>query len=127
MDYKQKYLKYKQKYLNLKKQIGGEQILLKQIKITKRIIDAINKINPAIDTSVFLSYTDSTFPLPRMERMMEADFDSLLESQPVDLAKTYETTTINGQKLPVYTIQNGRHRIARAILEGKESINATIH
>ena len=126
MDYKQKYLKYKQKYLNLKNQIGGEQILLRQIKITKRIIDAIQKINPSIDTSMFLSYHDGTFPLSRMDRMMTANIDTLLDNDPVDLAKSSETINIDGKDLPIYLIRNGRHRIARSILEGKTHINATI-
>ena len=116
---------------------GGEKIriLLQQILITQPIINAVQKYRPDfdLDTEGFkMSTKEPGFRLSRMERMMEANIDELLENEPVELEHCFTAEgkkkgrKINGKGVLVYDIVNGRHRIARAIIEGKTEINADI-
>jgi len=122
---------------NTKKRIMGgnltEEIDLRQILITKPIINAVKEYNPDFDSSVFkLSKGEQGFRLSRMEQMMESNFDELLKKEPIELkvARTSDGkmigTKINGTMKKMYEIINGRHRITRAIIEGNKSIKATI-
>ena len=105
------------------------QVDLRQFLLTDQIIQAIKKYNPDLDISMYKqSKLDPGFPLPRMERMMEADFNDLLDREPVEVIQARSSagkplgTKIDGVMKPLYEIQNGRHRIARAILEGKQTV-----
>ena len=137
--------KYRRKTNKNKKQLkrinraikkGGnimEHIDLRQILITKPIINAVNEYNPDIDLTQFkLSKGKPGFGLSRMEQMMESDFNELLEREPVELkvARTPDGkiigTKIDGSMKKMYEIINGRHRITRAIIEGYKTIKATI-
>ena len=110
-----------------------EQIDLRQILITKPIINAIKEYEPDIDLSEFkLSKGEQGFRLNRMEQMMESNFDELLESEPVELkvARCPDGkmigTKIDGTMKKMYEIINGRHRITRSIIEGHKTIKAII-
>jgi hypothetical protein len=112
---------------------GGEEIDLRQILLTKPIIDAIKEYNDDIDLSQFkLSNGEQGFPLKRMQRMMVSDFDVLIQNEPVELkiAKNNEGKMmglkIDGIMKKLYEFLNGRHRIARAIIDGRKTINANI-
>lgn len=105
------------------------QVDLRQFLLTDQIIQAIKKYNPDLDISMYKqSKLDPGFPLPRMERMMEADFNDLLDREPVEVIQARSSvgkplgTKIDGVMKPLYEIQNGRHRIVRAILEGKQTV-----
>jgi hypothetical protein len=84
--------------------------------ITVRITNAIKKYKSDADLSGFEIFDDGTLPLNRMDNMMSLNFDELLENEPVQLSESYG----------YYRILNGRHRIARAIIEGRKTINAKI-
>jgi hypothetical protein len=59
---------------------------------------------------------------------MEADIEKLLDLEPVEVKKIPGTgVKVDGKLQQLYTIENGRHRIARAILEGKNDINVKIN
>jgi hypothetical protein len=90
------------------------EVTLSTIVITYRIVNAVKKYKPDIDLSGFCIVEDGTLPLNRMENMMSLDFESLIDKEPVQLRETFDG----------YRILNGRHRIARAIIEGRISIKA---
>ena len=119
----------------LKKRGGSltQQIDLRQILITKPMIDAIKEYNPDIDLKNYkLSKGEQGFRLNRMEQMFESNFDELLEKEPVELkvAKNSDGKVvgirIDGIMKKMYEIINGRHRISRAIIEENKTINAKI-
>jgi hypothetical protein len=119
-----------------KRKRGGtsvEQIDLRQILITKPIIDTVKKYNPTIDLGIYkISKGEQGFPLTRMDRMMESDFNNLINDEPVELKVARTTdgkmigTKIDGNMKKMYEIVNGRHRVTRAIIDGNQNINAKI-
>ena len=122
--------KMKKSRKNKRKYGGAEEIELRQIAITQPIISAIHEIDPDFDLSKFKqSDQPHGFRLPRMERMMEADLNSLLQQEPVEVvkAKSMDGRTrgvkIDGVTKILYDIVNGRHRVARAIIDKKPTIN----
>jgi hypothetical protein len=92
-------------------------VKLTDILVSNKILDQVKKFSPEIDISAFeLSDLPSGFGLNRMNNIMELTsekFVELLKDEPVDLQ------FVPGRK---HEIRNGRHRIARAILEGHETI-----
>lgn len=106
-------------------------IPLAQIIISQRMVDAIKDRNSDANI-ISIVENDGSFPLNRMDRMMEAEFDTLLASEPVQLRIKRspegkpQGKRINGSMVPLYIIANGRHRIARAIIEGRDSIPVEI-
>ena len=97
------------------------------------MIDAIKIYNPDLDLNEYkLSKGEQGFRLPRMEQMMESNFNELLQNEPVELkvARTQDGKIIgiriDGIMKKMYEILNGRHRITRAIIEGHKTINAII-
>ena len=117
----------------LRRQHGGVEIDVRQILMTQPILNAALAINPAINVAGFkLQKGEQGFPLSRMNRMLTANMNALLEAEPVELKKA---TSASGKPMgvkidevlrPAYEIVNGRHRIARAILTGRATVNATI-
>lgn len=114
---------------------GGTNVAinLQQIAVTPCIIDAVKKYAPGIIiTNPTPSYIANGFPLARMENMMTiADYDNLLLQEPVKIKKLMKDgrpvgKKINGTMKPLYEIVDGRHRVARAIIENKETIQATV-
>jgi hypothetical protein len=95
------------------------------------MVDAIKERHPDANI-VSIVEKDSSFPLNRMDRMMEADFDTLLASEPVQLRiKRSPEGKPQGKRIDnvmkqLYIIANGRHRIARAIIEGRDSVPVEI-
>jgi hypothetical protein len=110
-----------------------EQIDLRQILITKPIIEIVKKYNPTINLDIYkISKGEQGFPLTRMDRMMESDFNNLINYEPIELKVARTTdgkmigTKIDGNMKKMYEIVNGRHRIARAIIEEHKYINSKI-
>jgi hypothetical protein len=104
------------------------EIALKQIAITKPIVNAVNEYNPDIDWSNYtISREDNQgFKLPRMERMLQADI-SILETEPIEVkAIPKKGVKVNDKLVQLYDIINGRHRVARAILEGKTHLTVNV-
>ena len=105
---------------------------LRQILITPPIKKAILEINSEIDLSKYkIKKSMAGFRLSRMPLMMAADFQKLLLLYPVEI----RAATIRGRKMgylidgkikPLYEIINGRHRVARAIIDGQTQINVKI-
>jgi len=121
--------KRKNKFL---KKGGTIEVDIRQILLTKPIINAIKEYdtNKTINLDDFkLSKGEQGFNLPRMDRMMIANLDEL---EPVELkiAKTVDGkkigTKIDGQMKQMYEILNGRHRVARSIIDGRQFVNANI-
>lgn len=116
---------------------GSVEVDLRQILITIPIKSAVENHKSKEEAEALLS--DFKFikgaqglPLKRMEIMMQHDFDKLLENEPVELIFSRNeygkknSTKIDDIRMPLYEIINGRHRITRAIIEGREKIKATI-
>lgn len=109
-------------------QHGGGKIDLRQILISQPIADAVA---PHDVSGYKMSRESGGFPLRRLGRMMNANFNALLAEEPVELRKAVSRgkpmgAKIDGVMKPLYEIVNGRHRIARAIIESRESIDAII-
>jgi len=107
----------------------SQTVNIKQIAITEPILNAVKNANSSIDVNnlTISKEADQGFGLSRMDRMMEADIDSLLALEPVEVKKIPRSgVKVNGKLHQLYTIVNGRHRIARAILEGKNDIAVNI-
>lgn len=105
---------------------------LRQCIISPAIVTAVQSYNPDWNSAPFIRENDGAFGLSRMPRMMTANFDTLITSEPVELrikrasSGNPQGKTIDGARMQLYTIANGRHRIARALIEGHGTINATI-
>lgn len=106
-------------------------VLLSQIILSPSIMKAIsdwtvqpiNITNPCED--------DGAFKLSRMARMMDAtteEFDTLIASDVIQVRRKKgqngknQGIRIDGIMRQLFVIANGRHRIARAIIEGKTSV-----
>lgn len=108
---------------------------LRQILITKPIRDSIHHYRSDLDLTKYkTSHQPHGFGLSRMDRIMERDLDfsSLLENEPVELKEAKNAAgkpvgiKIDGTMKKMYEIVNGRHRIARAIMEEHKTIQANI-
>jgi len=107
----------------------SQTINIKQIAITEPIVNAVKIANSSIDVNnlTISKEADQGFGLSRMDRMMEANIDTLLALEPVEVKKIPRMgVKVDGKMQQLYTIVNGRHRIARAILEGKNDIAVKI-
>jgi len=90
--------------------------------LTTQIVHAILKYDPNKLFNNQVIYDDS-FPLNRMESIMSCDnFDNLLNIEPIQIKLDY--TDKNQNKF--YKIINGRHRVARSIIEDRLEINSII-
>lgn len=88
-------------------------ININQIVLTVQIVNAILQYEPnkKINNQVV---NDGTFRLSRMESIMEfKDYKNALIDDPIQVKKSYDYKN----NTEIYIIINGRHRIARAILE----------
>jgi hypothetical protein len=90
--------------------------------LTTQIVNAILKYDPTKLFNNQVIYDDS-FPLNRMDSIMTCkDFDNLLNIEPIQIKLDY--TDDNQNKF--YRIINGRHRVARSIIENRKEINSII-
>jgi hypothetical protein len=112
---------------------GAEEILLKQITITQPIINAVKERAPDLNLDEYkISKEPHGFRLSRMDSMMDADIDSLLQKEPVEVTQSMNSDgkpkgiKIDGVGKKLYEIVNGRHRVARSIIEQKPTINVNI-
>jgi hypothetical protein len=115
-----------------------KEIYLKQILLTPNIKEAVKSLKPDISEKLLSGFytekgEDTTFPLSRMDNMMNITpkrFNRLLKYEPLDI----KPKLVNGKKpgikiegetnrLPVYHLVNGRHRLVRSIIEGRNKIN----
>jgi hypothetical protein len=123
-----------------KEQQGGSQLDIRQILVTKPIMNAArnaynnnnnnnNKefFNSSIAPKYYTQQGQQGFHLTRMKRMKEANLNSLLNSEPIEVRKIHgKGVKINGALKQAYEIINGRHRLARAISLNKETVKVKI-
>ena len=93
-----------------------EMIPLKSLIISQQIYRAVLKISPSFDFGEYVIEDDGTFPLSKMETMLNDKLYDTKERPPIDVSKGFR----------YYTVVNGRHRVARALALGLESIEAKI-
>jgi len=94
---------------------------LRQILITIPIENAVQILNPKIDLSIYTRQKgEQGFPLVRIDDMDKKTDPVILTPVP-NMGKK-----IDGTMKQVYTIVDGRHRIAYAISNGKLSIPAFV-
>jgi hypothetical protein len=99
-----------------------QKINIENIVLSTHIVKAILNYdsNRKINNQVIY---DGSLPLNRMTSIMECNnFDNLLNIEPIQLKLDY----IDNNQKKFYRIINGRHRIARAILEDIKEINSII-
>jgi hypothetical protein len=116
-----------------------KEIYLKQILLTPNIKAAVTELKPDISEQLLSGFytekdKDTTFPLGRIENMMSIQpkkFDRLLKYEPVDITPHLVNGKKTGIKIqgeetkqPVYHLINGRHRLVRSIIEGRDKINS---
>lgn len=126
--------KRKQRIHTRKKYHGGAtEIDVRQILISEPIQSAVRRYKPEFDFSQYkISRQPAGFGLARMNRMMEANLPTLLQSEPVELRPAVSSDNkpiggkIDGVMRRLYEIQNGRHRVARTLIDGHPTIQATI-
>lgn len=107
--------------------MSNTQINIRQILITEPIKTAIIKYNDSVDFTKFILSNDlNEFRLSRMEQMMLSNFDKLLQTEPVQLKIMNYIIDIDGIESQLYEIINGRHRVARAIIEDMKTIQCHI-
>ena len=106
------------------------EIDTRQILLTKPMIEVIRSYNPDIDLSQFkISIGEQGFRLQRMERMMLSNFDELISNEPVHVIPGKNRdgkmigNKIDGVLKKLYEIIDGRHRVTRAIIEGRITVN----
>ena len=112
---------------------GSEEIEVRQIAITQPIINAVKERAPDLNLDEYkISKEPPGFRLSRMDSMMDADIDSLLQKEPVEVKQSMTSDgkpkgiKIDGVGKKLYEIVNGRHRVARSIIEQKPTINVNI-
>jgi len=108
-------------------QTGGQPINLKNILITPSIIEAVKQYRPGFDPKaegfkLLAKEKQAGFKLSRMDRMMTANINALVQTEPVELIESARHPTLG----ILYDIVNGRHRVSRAIIDNLPTINATI-
>jgi len=126
------------------KQNGGDndnnplRVDVRQITITEPIMRAIESLRdnigaPPPNLSRFKKAPGHPgFTLPRLENIRGKNIRANLEKYPIEL-KTIRNKEdkafgilVDGVRKPIYTIINGRHRFAKAIAEGLDTVNAII-
>jgi len=113
-----------------RKQRGGVQINLNQLLMTEPIFTAANTIkgSPIDRTPYVKEKGHQGFVLARVNRISEANLDEL---EPIDITPKLVNGKAVGRKIegvsvPLYSIENGRHRVAKALAEGRTTISATV-
>lgn len=106
---------------------------LRQILISVPIINAVKEYDQCADISDYKKTKEPQgYCLSRMDNMLSLNYEKLLEEEPIQLkaAKNLSGKTmgikIDNKIVPLYEIINGRHRVARAIIEKREKIPAII-
>ncbi len=108
-------------------QTGGVLINLTNILLTPAIIEAVKQHRSDFDAKaegfkMLPKDREQGFKLTRMTNMMGADINQLVQSEPVELTAILTHPTMG----LLYDIVNGRHRVARSIIDRLSTINATI-
>lgn len=110
--------------------MASSNVDLRQILMTDPIFAAANKIKgESVNRTKYLKNKgEQGFTLARVNRMKEADLNKLLESEPVTLVKLLgRGRKINNTMKQLYSIKNGRHRVARSMAENRQTIRARIN
>jgi hypothetical protein len=136
---------YKTRKIN-QRRWGGAVVPVKQIMLNTPMRNALQKYNKTRNARFqdfktdknrvrskgfypILSRFNTVGTLSRMESsnhvhgvLNHHNFNRLLIENPVKLKPTAKITNSNGTQKTLYQVMNGRHRVVRAILNGKESI-----
>ena len=108
-------------------------MLLRQLLLTNRIVDAVKTKVPTFDQTNFrMSHLDPGFVLHKMNTMMGHNantYNKLLKDEPVKVTAAINPKSgkkaaikIDEVMKPAYDIIDGRHRVTRAIIEGRKTI-----
>lgn len=108
-------------------QTGGETINLKNLLLTPHIIEAVQQYRPDFDAKaegfkMLPKNMEQGFSLTRMASMMTADIKDLVQKDPIIIRAVLSHPQLG----TLYDITNGRHRVARSIIDRLSTINATI-
>lgn len=108
---------------------------IRQIRITPQIKHAVRALQPDISFNAFkIDPCSESLPLNRMINMMSLPSDTFDTIEPIDVRPIYTVgatyrplgVRLDGRLRPIYDIVNGRHRVARAILEQRKTIRAIV-
>lgn len=113
-----------------KHSIDSVKIDLRQILMTDHIMNGADvlKQGPIDRTPYKKERGHPGFPLGRLKNISYAKLKNL---KPISLAHKKHNgvpigAKVNGKLVPLYEIQDGRHRVAKALAEGKTTIDAKI-
>lgn len=127
--------KYRRRMTRKRIQSGGEgqSINIRQLLLTNPIIECATRIRgSAINLTPYTIEKDKHqqgFGLGRLEQIQKANLNSL---EPITIRKKRNSkgrlmgTVINRTmpRVQLYTIVDGRHRVAKALAEGRQTIHA---
>jgi len=117
-------------YTRKRKQHGGKQIDLRQLLMTDPIFTAsIQLKGSSINKTPYLKDKGHQgFHLSRVNRMSKANLNKLeaIEIRPKLVNGKPVGRKIDGHTMPLYEIVNGRHRVAKALAEGRKTIQVKI-
>lgn len=109
---------------------------LRQVLISAHIAKAVHSQRPETDLTPYtMSKLPAGFGLNRFDSMMEMSaesFNKLLHKEPIQVKKAVNPVgqglgvKVDGRLLQGYELMDGRHRVARAIAEGKTQIEVII-
>jgi hypothetical protein len=91
-------------------------IPIRDCSISERIKEAVIAYKPDFDFSDYFVMDDRTFKLARMKDMMNDELYDTTDRPPISARKMYRG----------FRIDNGRHRVARALILGETHISAKL-
>ena len=106
---------------------------LRQILMTDPILNGANSIRnankPRLNRTLYSKERgEQGFRLARLNRIKTADLNSLLESEPIVVKpKPKMGRRINGTMKQLYSVTNGRHRLARSLANNRKTVKARIN
>jgi len=105
---------------------------LRQILMTDPILNGANSLRPAnskLNRTPYLKEKgEQGFRLARLNRMKAANLNALLEAEPIVVKpKPKAGRKINGTMKQLYSVTNGRHRLARSLANNRKTIKARIN
>jgi len=103
---------------------------LRQLLMTDPIFNGANSLRKTkLNRSLYAKERgEQGFGLARLNRIKTVDLDSLLKTEPIVVkTKPRMGRKINGTLKQLYSITNGRHRVARSLANNRRTIKARIN
>jgi hypothetical protein len=106
---------------------------LRQILMTDPIMNGANSLRAPnkgpLNRSLYAKEKgEQGFRLARLNRMKTANLNALLEAEPIVVrTKKQMGRRVNGTMKQLYSVRNGRHRLARSLANNRKTVKARIN